>query len=149
MSYQVIKNYGHNEGWSCTFRQHRAESHCRFIHGYSLGFELTFECSDLDAHNWCIDFGALKPVKAWLQDMFDHKTLVASDDPQLESFKDMAKRGIIRMIQVEAVGCEMFARMVYEHVQTYLIRTKHAPRVRLASVRVSEHSGNSAVYIGG
>lgn len=146
MAYQVIKTYGNHEGWSCTFRQHLAKSHCRFLHGYALGVELVFECEELDDCNWCIDFGDLRAIKEQLKDLFDHKTLVAADDPQLRLFVTMAEAGLIDMIIVGAVGCEKFAEMVYTIV--YLHLTDYAPRVRLVSARVFEHSGNSAVFTG-
>ena len=31
-----------------------------FVHGYSLGFKLVFECDSLDERNWVMDFGGLK-----------------------------------------------------------------------------------------
>lgn len=147
MRYQVVKTYGHQEGWSCTFRQHLADSHCRFIHGYALAFELTFECDDLDARNWCIDFGDLKPIKAWLQDMFDHKTLVAQDDPHLDALTQVAALGLIDMRLVDAVGCEKFAELVLKKARAYLMSTPYHPRVRLVSVRVAEHGSNAAAAI--
>jgi 6-pyruvoyltetrahydropterin/6-carboxytetrahydropterin synthase len=148
MRYQVIKTYGANEGWSCTFRQHLADSHCHFLHGYALGFAITFECSDLDARNWCYDFGDLKSIKAWLQDTFDHKTLVAEDDPMLALFQDMAGNGLIDMRIVPAVGCEKFAELVWHHVSAHLRHSDYHPRVRLVSVKVAEHMGNAAVCLG-
>ena len=36
------KKYGHERGLSAAFRQWRAVSHCRFMHGYSLEFEFVF-----------------------------------------------------------------------------------------------------------
>lgn len=144
--YQVIKTYGHQEGWSCTFRQHLAESHCRFIHGYALAFELTFKCGNLDAHNWCLDFGALKPVKTWLQDTFDHKTLVAENDPHIGYMHEMTARGLVDIKVVPAVGCEKFAELVYNQVEEWLKTTPHHPRVWLVSVKVSEHGSNAAIY---
>jgi 6-pyruvoyltetrahydropterin/6-carboxytetrahydropterin synthase len=149
--YQVVKRYGHEEGWSCTFRQHRAtHSHCRFIHGYPLAFEITFECEFLDARNWCIDFGGLKPLKAWLQSMFDHKMLVAEDDPQIEFFKLIADGGnaIADIVIVPDVGCEKFAEMAYYEADRILGEIGEKPRVKLRSVRVSEHGGNSAIFSG-
>jgi 6-pyruvoyltetrahydropterin/6-carboxytetrahydropterin synthase len=145
MKYSVVKTYGHQEGWACTFRQHKATSHCRFIHGYALAFELTFECSDLDSRGWCIDFGDLKPIKNWLQDMFDHKTLVAEDDPELSRLTEMAARGLIDMMVVPATGCEKFAELVYNRVIAYLAETSYYPRVDLVSVKVAEHPGNGAI----
>jgi 6-pyruvoyltetrahydropterin/6-carboxytetrahydropterin synthase len=57
-----------------------------FLHGYSLAFKFTFGCSDLDNKNWAVDFGGLKPLKQWLEDTFDHKTVIDSEDPHMEDF---------------------------------------------------------------
>ena len=35
--YRSSKTYGHEIGLSAAFRQWRAQSHCRLIHGYALG----------------------------------------------------------------------------------------------------------------
>jgi len=79
--YRSIKSYDHNEGLSCCFRQWRAEhSHCQQVHGYALAFRFVFATDRLDENNWCLDFGGLKEVRAWLHEMFDHTVLVAADD---------------------------------------------------------------------
>jgi 6-pyruvoyltetrahydropterin/6-carboxytetrahydropterin synthase len=93
MTYQVTKTYGHELGLSCVFRQHRANSHCKQLHGYALAFDIVFETETLDARNWVIDFGSLKEVKEWLVDMFDHTLLVASDDPMFEELARLANSG--------------------------------------------------------
>ena len=48
---------------SCAFRQPRAKSHCRFIHGYRLVAKFWFSCNELDENNWVVDFGSLKGLK--------------------------------------------------------------------------------------
>ena len=74
MTYYSTKTYGHNIGLACVFRQPNADhSHCHLLHGYSLAFKFTFGCKELDNKNWAVDFGGLKPLKAWLEDHFDHK----------------------------------------------------------------------------
>lgn len=83
MKFRSTKTYGHDIGLSCCFRQWRSASHCRFLHGYALAVHLEFEADDLDARSWVMDFGSLKPVRQWLVQTFDHKTLVAADDPLL------------------------------------------------------------------
>ena len=89
--YQSTKTYGNDRGLSCCFRQWKANhSHCSTLHGYSLGFKFVFESETLDEKNWCFDFGGMKPVKAYLDYMFDHTVLVAEDDPALETFKTLA-----------------------------------------------------------
>ena len=74
------KKYGHERGLSAAFRQWKADSHCKHIHGYSLEFEFKFGANELDERNWVVDFGGLKELEKWLRNHFDHKTLVASDD---------------------------------------------------------------------
>ena len=100
------KIYTHATGHSCAFRQWKADSHCNLIHGYSLQFEFTFGCDELDDRNWAVDFGGLKELKGWLKYMFDHTYLLASDDPEFQTFQDLADKNLIDLRVVGAVGCE-------------------------------------------
>jgi 6-pyruvoyltetrahydropterin/6-carboxytetrahydropterin synthase len=65
---------------------------------------------------------------------------------------------VIDLRIVPAVGCEAFAEYVYTHVAKWLaddttnvyknlLGDEHQ-RVKLVSVEVFEHSGNSAIYEG-
>ena len=91
--YFSTKHYGHNIGLSAVFRQPNADhSHCHFLHGYSLAFKFTFGCDQLDNKNWAVDFGGLKPLKKWLEDSFDHKTVVDINDPHMEDFKQLEQK---------------------------------------------------------
>ncbi len=148
MKYQVTKTYGHNLGLSACFRQHRTDSHCRFLHGYALSFKLTFEASTLNAKNWVVGFGDLKPVKKFLEDTFDHKTVVAADDPCRAHFGVLHEAKIIDMITLPRVGCEAFAELVYHKAASILLETQPKNDVKLVSVECREHEGNSAIYIG-
>lgn len=144
--YRSTKSYDHNEGLSCCFRQWRADhSHCRLIHGYALAVAFVFACHDLDERNWCYDFGGMKPVKAWLHDMFDHTMIVAADDPELGTFQALADKGLVDLRVMPAVGCEATARFIFDHVAPR-IHTETQGRVWLESVEVREHAGNSAIY---
>ena len=172
------KTYGNDRGLSCCFRQWKAtHSHCSLMHGYSLGFRFVFEADELDERNWVQDFGGLKEIKAWLDTQFDHTTVIAEDDPMLDRFKAMAgwsnnadldgkpdevqkqphpNQGVIDLRIVPAVGCEAFAKIVYEHVQQWLdgepgntyknLMGDEYQRVFLKSVECFEHNGNSAIY---
>lgn len=144
--YQAVKKYDHNQGFSCCFRQWRADSHCNTMHGYPLAFEFVFEAYSLDKNNWVIDFGGLKPVKAFLEHWFDHTMLVAEDDPHIAWFQDGDKRGLVNLRLMPRVGCESVARFVHMWVSDWLLTEGHSPRVELLSVEVSEHTGNSAIY---
>ena len=137
------KKYGHERGLSAAFRQWRADSHCRFMHGYSLEFEFVFGANELDENNWVVDFGGLKLLETWLRENFDHKTLVAFDDPNFSIFEEMHESEIIDIVTVEATGCEMFAKMAMEY-STELIQKIFGDRCWVDSVTVREHGANSA-----
>lgn len=147
--YRSTKTYDHSEGLSCCFRQWRAaHSHCRLVHGYALAFRFVFAARELDACGWCFDFGGLKPVRAWLHEMFDHTMLVAEDDPELPDFRRLAEKGLVALRVLPRVGCEATAEHVFGHVARF-VAERTAGRVWLETVEVSEHGGNSALYEGG
>ena len=144
--WRVIKTYGHEQGFSCCFRQWQARhSHCRFLHGYALAFRFTFAARTLDDRGWCIDFGGLKPLRAWLQDMFDHTLLAASDDPDLATFQGLQTAGLAQLRVVPAVGCEAFAELAHGWCERFLAEQTQG-RVSVEHVEVSEHPGNTARF---
>lgn len=159
MTHRVTKTYGHELGLSATFRQHRAKSHCRFIHGYALGFKLVFESKELDENGWVKDFGSLKPLKQKLCDTFDHRMLVAEDDPALDTFWVLNGQGLdgdpegvteplLQLCVVPHVGCEAFARMVWTWGNELITADERKRGVRLVEVECREHAGNAASYMG-
>jgi 6-pyruvoyltetrahydropterin/6-carboxytetrahydropterin synthase len=124
-----------------------------------------------------MDFGGLKAFKEWSEYMFDHTLVIGADDPHLEKFQALASLGLndvggicdIRI--VEAVGCEKFAELAYNTMQNILetfqkgegweltdqnektlkvfgARYPVGAGVKLRSVEVFEHAGNSASYEG-
>jgi 6-pyruvoyltetrahydropterin/6-carboxytetrahydropterin synthase len=146
--WRVVKTYGPDEGLSCCFRQWQAgHSHCRFLHGYALAFRFTFVTDSLDDRGWCIDFGGLKPLRAWLHDMFDHTMLVAADDPDLAAFTRLQTAGLVQLRVLPAVGCEAFAQQAFAWAGGFLDK-ETGGRVRVEQVEVSEHEGNTASYRG-
>lgn len=141
--YGSTKTYVHSVGLSCCFRQWRAtHSHCQFLHGYALKVKLTFEAVALDERNWVVDFGSLKEIKQALENAFDHKTLIAQDDPMLSHFEQMDKLGLIQLVVVEHIGCEAFSKLIFQHVASYILNT--TVNAALIQVEVAEHEGNSA-----
>jgi len=144
--FRSTKTYDHNEGLSCCFRQWRAtDSHCQLIHGYALAFHFVFATHELDERGWCLDFGGLKWLRSWLHEYFDHTTLVAADDPQLDEFERLARLNLVDLRVLPAVGCEEVARHVFMHVGK-TVKAETNGRVWVESVEVREHGGNSAIY---
>jgi hypothetical protein len=119
-----------------------------------------------------MDFGGLKAFKEWSEWQFDHTTVIGIDDPHLDKFRELAKLGkqaeggVVDLRIVEAVGCEKFAELAYRTMAEILeayqqgrgwthpdgrvfeARYPVGAGVRLRSVEVFEHAGNSATYEG-
>lgn len=133
-------------GFPCTHRQWRAESHCRFVHGYSREFYFEFEARELTKEGWVVDFGGLKELKTWLNDTFDHTFLVAADDPELEEFKKLDKKGALQLRVLPNPGMEGSAEYVYLEASK-ILKNLYGHRAWISLVRVSENENNSAIYI--
>ena len=142
------------DGFSTVFRQWKAEgTHCRFLHGYGVSFRVWFE-GELDERNWVWDFGGMKRAKGnidgknpkeWMDYMFDHTTIVATDDPGIGGFRVMNELGIIQLREIEAVGAEQFAKYIFEKLNTF-VQEETNGRVSVVRVEFMEHNKNTAIY---
>lgn len=144
--YKSTKTYGHEVGLSCCFRQHKADSHCKLLHGYAISVKFVFSATELDERNWVVDFGGLKSLKGILEDNFDHTLLVAEDDPLKSEFINLHKLGACRVVVLPKVGCEAFAEIIYSVAEQWMADSGFSPRCSLVSVEVMEHGANSAIY---
>lgn len=148
--HRSTKTYGHDVGLSVCFRQWRAASHCRLLHGYAIAVRIVFEAEELDENGWVQDFGDLKDIKAYLQDQFDHTVMVAADDPKRAFLESLAVAGLANIRIVPRTGCEAFARQIFCYIEGWLrdLNTGGtADRVQVVSVEVSEHGANSAIFM--
>lgn len=130
---------------SAAFRQWRStHSHCQFIHGYNLTANITFEANELDNKGWVADFGGLKDLKSTLEHTFDHKLVVAADDPEIELIRQLDDAGVAEVVVLPGgVGCERFAEFVLKTADTFIDEATEG-RVRVASVQINEHDSNFA-----
>lgn len=133
---------------SIAYRQWRADSHCNLIHGYSPSFYFEFGTNDLDVRNWCMDFGGLRPLKAQLEDWFDHTLLVAIDDPKREELISLNHLGLAKIVEVEATGCEGLAKFLYMWINDpkdgFLKSLAGDRDIWCTKVEISETVSNSA-----
>lgn len=142
------------DGFSTVFRQWKAETtHCRFLHGYGISFKIWFE-GELDERNWVWDFGGMKRAKgkvdnmspkAWMDWMFDHTFVVAEDDPALQEFKDLDKKGLAQVRVVPATGGERFAQFIFDKLNPFIVAETDG-RVKISKVEFREHAKNTATY---
>lgn len=131
---------------SCAFRQPSAESHCQFLHGYRLIAKFWFEADELDQNNWVVDFGGLKKLKLEMEKMFDHTTVISADDPHIDTFRELEKKGIIVLnVMDNGVGIERFAEWCWNTANNHVQKITNG-RCRCVKAEVFEHEKNSAIY---
>lgn len=133
-------------GFPCTHRQWRAESHCRFVHGYSRDFYFEFACNERTVEGWVVDFGGLKELKKLLEDTFDHTFLAAQDDPELSVWQDLDRRGVIQLRVLPNPSMEGTAIWAFEKANEIVQRTTKG-RAWVTLVEVRENEKNSAKFI--
>jgi 6-pyruvoyltetrahydropterin/6-carboxytetrahydropterin synthase len=92
-----------------------------------------------------VDFGGLKPLKAWLEDSFDHKLVLDKNDPHLDQFQQLEDMDLAEIRIFDGVGAEMFAKHAFDFADK-LIREKTDDRCFVVSVECMEHGANSAIY---
>lgn len=132
-------------GFPCTHRQWKAESHCRFVHGYSREFYFEFACKERTVEGWVVDFGGLKAVKELLEKTFDHTFLAAVDDPELSLWKELDQRGVIQLRVLPNPSMEGSAEWVYRQVDP-IVRKMTQDRAWVTLVEVRENEKNAASY---
>lgn len=146
MKYVSTKTY--NDLGPVAYRQWRADSHCNILHGYALSFHFEFESDTLDARNWVLDYGSLRSFKDKLCDWFDHRLLIAEDDPQRADLEQLVKVGLAKPTYVERTGCEGLAAFLMEYLEEIWLPENgyKAPEhtVFVRKVEVRETGGNMA-----
>ena len=148
---KFISTKTYNQIGPVAYRQWRADSHCNLVHGYALSFHFEFECDTLDARNWCMDFGGLRPLKDKLEEWFDHTLLVAQDDPHRDALINLGKLGIAKITEVERTGCEGLADLLYEYINTIFLPMygrEESKRIWCCRVEVRETDSNMAMRVG-
>lgn len=145
--YESTKRFG---PISTGHRQWRDGGHCAFVHGYGRHVKITFRATALDHRFWVMDFGDLKWFKSWLEGEWDHRTLLASDDPLLPELTDLHEKGGININVLDVSkgygpGIEASCKYLYDKLE-YELFQRYGSRVRVHRVEIWEHENNSASY---
>lgn len=119
--YKYTSTKEYVDAFPCAYRQWKADTKCRYVHGYSFSMKFYFGTNELDKRNWSMDYGGLKELKKFLEDLFDHTLLVGSDDPNLDWYKEAETRGMAKLTILPKLGCESLADMLYKYVNAVYI----------------------------
>ncbi len=128
----------------------RDSSRCAWAHGYGRHVELTFAASELDDRGWVVDFGGLRFVKAFLEDNWDHRLLLSSEDPLLNEFLELEKKGGVNVNIMDASkgwgpGIEQSCKFVFDNINPMILE-QTGNRCWISKVQIWEHEKNSAVF---
>ena len=132
-------------GYPCAHRRWQHDGHCAFVHGYSRSFTVWFRATQRDDNGFVMDFGKLKPVKAWLEDHFDHTLLLDSDDPWLPDFQRLEAQGACKLAVFDDVGMEGTAKWVFDWLDPW-VQSETQGRVWVHSIEVRENDKNSGRF---
>ena len=110
-----------------------------------MAFKFTFGCDELDNKNWAVDFGGLRPLKQWLEDTFDHKTVIDINDPKKDKLLELETHGLAQITQLDGVGAEKFAEHAFKFADK-LVGEMTNHRCYCVSAECMEHGSNSAIY---
>jgi 6-pyruvoyltetrahydropterin/6-carboxytetrahydropterin synthase len=147
-SYTCTKRYPEI---SVAHRHWRAQTHCAFIHGYARSTEITIGCDALDARGWVVDLGDLRAIRRFLEQAWDHRLLVADDDPLLPELRALEAKGGLHLNVMDsskgwAPTLEGSCRYVYDHAQA-IVQQATQGRARVVKVEIWEKADNRAALI--
>jgi len=96
------------------------DSPCKSIHGHEYYVRVIINANKLNNDGMVIDFYHLKKFEKYLNDNYDHSTLVKSDDIELIHYLNMNKQKYVSFdtnTTAEAIAerlCENFVNMFYQ-----------------------------------
>jgi 6-pyruvoyltetrahydropterin/6-carboxytetrahydropterin synthase len=91
---------------------------CRDLHGHNYDLNLTFRSSTLDQYGFVIDFDDItRFFDQWVQDHWDHCTLVSSDDAVLLDFVKTHQQKYYVFPEGKTTTVENMARHLFVRIE--------------------------------
>lgn len=119
------------------------ENKCRHLHGHNYRIHFTCTADSLDPLGRVIDFGVIKErLCLWLEQEWDHRMMVWSEDPLLEGLQRLAPEDLV-VVPFNPTA-EQMAIYLTEHIGP---RQLEGTGVRLVGVRIEETRKCSASYL--
>jgi 6-pyruvoyltetrahydropterin/6-carboxytetrahydropterin synthase len=125
------------------------EGKCQYLHGHSYVVTVNLAVAELDQYGFVMDFVDIKNLcEDWLQENFDHGTLVSSDDAELLKFlRDSQQKHYVIPNGVnttaECIAQHLFVKF-YDLLSEYN-KNRHS-QIQLIAVRVAETPSSAAIY---
>ncbi len=118
------------------------ESKCRCLHGHNYRIHFTCTADELDGLGRVIDFSIIKELLCqWLEDNWDHKMMLWSEDPLLDELQRLVPEDIVLLPYNPTA--ENLARYLVEEIGPKQLK---GTAVKLIRCRVDETTKCSASY---
>jgi 6-pyruvoyltetrahydropterin/6-carboxytetrahydropterin synthase len=118
---------------------------CKDLHGHDYLTEVTVVCDELDEYDFVIDFGDIKRIcNEWLQNHWDHATLVSGADANLLKFVREEKQHHFVLPEQHNSTVEYLVEFLFYQFQKEL--KAFAPRVTLKAVSMWESATACATF---
>lgn len=112
------------------------ENKCRWLHGHNYRVTFTAQAVDLDDVGRVVDFGVLKSrLCQWLEDNWDHKTLLWQEDPMLADLQRAGLNNSLVTVPFNPTAENMAQYLLHKIAPGELVAY---PNVRVIRVTVEE-----------
>jgi 6-pyruvoyltetrahydropterin/6-carboxytetrahydropterin synthase len=122
---------------------------CRHLHGHNYQVSVTLQADQLDQYDLIIDFNEVKRLfDQWVQDHFDHATLVADFDFELLEFLQQHKQRHYVIAGNKNTSVEVLAHHLFQEFTRILSTHKGAAErgLRLLEVKLNETASSIGIY---
>ena len=123
--------------FTATFRQFKADSHCKFLHTYHMTASVTY---------W-VESGTFDVMPLELKKMcneFDGTLILAYDDPMQKELKNLCI-GFDGLEYVSMTGCEGLAFHFKDQLTGIFVQRNDDKEANIEQVKISEHESNFGV----
>ncbi|MDD4081765.1 MAG: 6-carboxytetrahydropterin synthase [Sphaerochaetaceae bacterium] len=119
---------------------------CRRIHGHSYVVNATIEvdCLSKSNPNMILDFGIFKSFQKDLDELFDHKIILNSNDPLCDILKDIPDSGLFILTNMDPTAEKMSEWLTLKLIIKYM-KEFGIPHGTI-SIEMFETVGNSACF---
>lgn len=104
---------------------------CTNNHGHSFKVKLFLEGHALDEKDMLLDFQETKALKSWVEDTFDHVTLLWEGDPLIPHLRDLDNK-------VQATKKNPTSEHIAEMILDKAVEIFNGSRVRVQCIEVNE-----------
>lgn len=121
---------------------------CAWTHGHGRIVEITFGASELDNRGTSVSNNDLGVIENWLKNEWDHRILIAHDDPLLPEFNALHELGGINLnIMHSPYGpsVEQSSTYVFDKVD-HIIKEITNNRCWVQLVQIWEHYNTAIMY---